>query len=87
MTILGLAEGEGRILITFDKDFGELLFHRSTGSLGVVLFRLAPASRAAVTRRICEVLRADYDFKNVLALVEMHRIRVRRLSEAFGLEE
>ena len=38
--VLGLARQEGRVLITFDKDFGELVFRRKLPSTGVVLLRL-----------------------------------------------
>jgi hypothetical protein len=41
--VAALCAGQQRILLTFDKDFGELVFHRGlpAGS-GVVLFRVTP---------------------------------------------
>lgn len=43
--VAALCSASQRVLLTFDKDFGELVFHRglSAGS-GVVLFRLIPES-------------------------------------------
>jgi predicted nuclease of predicted toxin-antitoxin system len=38
--VLELAEKEGRILVTNDKDFGELIFLLNKPSSGVVLLRL-----------------------------------------------
>jgi hypothetical protein len=39
-TVLSLAQQDNRVLITFDKDFGELVFHRGvSGSHGVILLR------------------------------------------------
>ena len=46
--ILQRAQAEGRILLTFDKDFGELAFrHNLPSSSGVLLFRIhrTPRSR------------------------------------------
>jgi len=37
--VIRLANNEGRILITNDKDFGELVFHQSKIILGVLLIR------------------------------------------------
>ena len=39
--VLRLAEELGALLITFDKDFGELVFNQRLGSRGVILLRLA----------------------------------------------
>src|SRR5207302_10430940 len=39
--VLAKAQSEARVLITFDKDFGELVFRRGkAASHGIVLFRL-----------------------------------------------
>ncbi|OGA31787.1 MAG: hypothetical protein A3G80_07070 [Betaproteobacteria bacterium RIFCSPLOWO2_12_FULL_62_13b] len=49
--ILARAMSEGRILITNDKDFGELVFRSGQGHHGVVLLRLhaeSPANRVRV---------------------------------------
>lgn len=43
-TILKLAEKEGRILITNDKDFGELIFRQKRVSAGIVLIRMKEAT-------------------------------------------
>ena len=79
--VLELATSEGRIVVTFDKDFGELLFRRGAGTVGVVLFRLSPAGRDWVVHRTCEVLRTAHNFEGSLTVVELDRIRVRRLSD------
>jgi predicted nuclease of predicted toxin-antitoxin system len=38
--VLGIATAEQRVLITNDKDFGELIFRRRLPHAGVILFRL-----------------------------------------------
>ena len=43
--VIARAVSEGRILVTFDKDFGELAFREGlTAPCGVVLFRIPKAS-------------------------------------------
>src|SRR5688572_10218330 len=73
--VLDLATSDQRIVVTFDKDFGELLFRRAAGAIGVVLFRLSPAGRDWVVHRTCEVLRSTHNFEGSLTVVELDRIR------------
>ena len=42
--VMALARREDRIIITFDKDFGELIFKRGEEAPGVVLLRIRPKS-------------------------------------------
>lgn len=52
--VLGRADEDGRILITVDKDFGELVFRMGRVSTGVLLLRLAgspPPRRRPSSRR------------------------------------
>ena len=48
-SILDQAVAEGRILITNDKDFGELVFRWGKGHHGVILLRLHDESSAIVS--------------------------------------
>lgn len=55
--ILARANTEGRILITNDKDFGELVFRGGQAHHGVVLLRLhneSPTNRVRVMKDILE---------------------------------
>ena len=55
--ILARAMSEGRILVTNDKDFGELVFRRGQAHHGVLLLRLhdeSPANRVRVVKTILE---------------------------------
>jgi uncharacterized protein (DUF433 family)/predicted nuclease of predicted toxin-antitoxin system len=55
--ILSRAMSEGRILVTNDKDFGELVFRRGQGHHGVVLLRLhdeSSANRVRIMRQVLE---------------------------------
>ena len=44
--VLRAAVADGRVVVTADKDFGELVFRRKLPSVGVVLLRLTPPTEA-----------------------------------------
>ena len=55
--VLAQAASEERVLITNDKDFGELVFRSGQAHHGVVLFRLrdeSPANRVRMLRTVLE---------------------------------
>jgi predicted nuclease of predicted toxin-antitoxin system len=76
-TVAGICDREGRILLTFDKDFGEMVFRRGmpVGSC-VVLFRISPEAAAVV-----EVIRSLIDRGDLIVgafcVVARDRVRVR----------
>lgn len=74
--VLTLARAEARILLTFDKDFGELAFRqRLDVSPGVVLVRLLlPPEELA--RRVAEVLESRDDWSGQFSVVEQERVRM-----------
>lgn len=53
--VLRMAAGEGRILVTADKDFGELVFALGIACPGVVLIRVALADEADRVARVRSV--------------------------------
>ena len=78
--VLARANTEHRIVITFDKDFGELVFRAGLpASSGTVLFRFARQSPVLVARKIVEVLESRDDWLGNLAVVEEQRVRIRPL--------
>jgi len=49
--VLFRAQTDNRILLTFDKDFGELAFRSGfSASCGIILFRISPQSPSCVAR-------------------------------------
>jgi predicted nuclease of predicted toxin-antitoxin system len=78
--VLAVAVHESRILLTFDKDFGELAARSaSPPGCGVVLFRVpAPSSDAAGQRLAARVAARD-DWNGHFSVVEPGRVRMRRL--------
>lgn len=55
--LLDIARREDRILVTDDKDFGELVYRRRLASHGIVLIRLSTGSIDERLRRLREVWR------------------------------
>lgn len=81
--VLARASSEGRILLTFDSDYGSLLYATSTGyqpQAGVVYFRLDPAYPEEPADHLFELLqRPEVSFTGQLTVVERERIRQRPL--------
>jgi predicted nuclease of predicted toxin-antitoxin system len=79
--VLSKSAAEGRLLLTDDKDFGDLVFRRGLVVPGLVLLRIAPWKYEI--RRIR--LRAPEKFGEALSnrytVVEKARFRIRRLIE------
>ena len=54
VVLLQTAEAEGRLLLTEDKDFGELVFRDRLNSHGVVLLRMGKLAIAKRIERLAE---------------------------------
>jgi len=80
--VLALAVADERVLVTFDKDFGELVFRVGLpASCGVVLFRIMSSSPSQVTERIVTILESRTDWVGAFAVVEQDRIRMIKLPQ------
>ena len=81
--IAELARHEGRIILTFDLDFGEIAILATNRPISVILFRLHVERPANVIRRLDAALTKCVDALNsgALILVEESRFRVRRLTD------
>jgi predicted nuclease of predicted toxin-antitoxin system len=78
--VLERAQDDGRVLVTFDKDFGELAFRRGlAASVGVVLFRITLASPDHAVRSAVAAFASRADWAGQFAVVEDDRIRLRAL--------
>ena len=79
-TVLARAVAERRVLLTLDKDFGELAFGaRLPAECGVVLCRIQPEGPDALARAIVAALESRSDWPGHFAVVEMDRVRIRPL--------
>ena len=75
--VLALAQASDRVLLTFDKDFGELAYRAlMQATCGIVLFRLSGLSLADRERLILASLAARDDWAGHFSVVTESRIRV-----------
>ena len=80
--ILQRAQDDTRLVVTFDKDFGELAFRWGLpATCGVILFRLRMQSPEYVRDRVIQTLAERDDWTGHLFVVEEFRIRTRPLPE------
>jgi predicted nuclease of predicted toxin-antitoxin system len=76
--ILARAQTELPIVVTHDKDFGELAFRaRLPGSSGVILFRLAGVGADTENRRVLDAIDSRTDWAGHFSVVTDDRIRMR----------
>lgn len=77
--VIGLAIREGRILLTEDKGFGQLVYASKRPSPGVVLFRFPATARALLREAAQETgRRPEAHFKGRFIVVQPGRVRIGR---------
>src|SRR3989338_8877650 len=78
--VLALADKENRILITNDKDFGELIFRLNKPSSGVILLRLNIDSPNKMQKYVEETIKIlSNKLKSSFVVVTEGQIRVRKI--------
>jgi predicted nuclease of predicted toxin-antitoxin system len=79
--VLAQCSNERLTLLTLDKDFGELVFHRGLpAECGVILFRVDAESPAQFTEIALAALRSRDDWSGFFSVVTDNRIRMTRLT-------
>ena len=79
--VLALAHQQGRVLLTEDNDFGDLVVRLGLPTRGVVRADLKTLDRSAQATRIVDALLALGDkIEDTLVTVEPGRCRVRKLA-------
>lgn len=74
--VIDLANDEDRVIVTFDKDFGELIFRERLEVTGLILLRIAPISPERIAERIGHILAQNLSLSNKIVVVREDRIRV-----------
>ena len=78
--VLATAQQDDRVVVTFDKDFGELAYRFGLpAASGVVLFRLSGTSPEVDNSRALAALESGIEWSGNFAVVSDDRIRVRPL--------
>ncbi len=79
-SVLVTAEVEGRVLITEDRDFGELVVRQRMAVRGVLLLELDKLSNIAEAERVSHIVSTHAEkLLDNLAVIEPSRVRIRRL--------
>lgn len=80
--VLARAQDESRLVVTFDKDFGELAYRFGLpASSGVILFRLSGLDPETDKVRALAAMESGIEWSGFFAVVGNDRIRVRPLPE------
>ena len=77
--VLSAADRSGALLLTGDKDFGELVFRLQRASHGVVLVWLAGLSVPLKTRVVCQAMvQHGREMTGAFTVISRGMIRIRR---------
>jgi predicted nuclease of predicted toxin-antitoxin system len=76
--VLALALEVGSIILTFDKDFGELAWRvKAAGDFGVLLFRIPTPKAAEAGETLARHVLSRTDWAGHFSVVEPGRLRMR----------
>jgi predicted nuclease of predicted toxin-antitoxin system len=77
--VLAQANSQGALLLTADKDFGELVFRQSRAHGGVVLVRLAGISATLKAEIVAETFRdRALEMQGAFTVISAGIVRIRR---------
>ena len=79
--VLTFSRKEKRTLITFDKDFGEMIFRKKMKNEGVIFLRLHPQSPEEITQLLKKIFQMKIDFTTSFCVVEKERLRIIPLNQ------
>jgi predicted nuclease of predicted toxin-antitoxin system len=76
--VLAVARERAAIVVTSDKDFGELVYRRRLATAGVVLLRLPGLGAMARAQRLQDVLDEVSDLAGSFVVIDPSGVRIRR---------
>jgi len=78
--IIRIAVRENRMIITMDKDFGELVYHSSTEHSGVLLLRLEDATGTEKLQVVKHILNNYANrIRNCFCVFQKDKFRIRKI--------
>lgn len=78
-SIIKIASDQNRIILTFDSDFGELVFKYRLTPPGVIYFRLINYGLADPAVMLIRLLEEGYIFENYFTVISRDLIRQRSM--------
>lgn len=76
--VLKLANEQGIVLLTGDKDFGEMVYRDKRFTCGIVLIRLAGLSNQEKAEVVTNVIREHgNELGNAFTVISSHNLRIR----------
>lgn len=77
--ILEIAKSKNAVILTYDTDFGELVFRFSLQSHGVILLRLHGLSLQEKTDKAISAIRDhETELENAFTVISEYSVRIRR---------
>lgn len=77
--VLAIANQQGALLLTADKDFGELVFRQQRLAIGVVLIRLAGLSPISKAEIVAEAIKQHLsELTGAFTVIAPGHVRIRR---------
>lgn len=73
--VVELAQNKEGVLITFNKDFGELVFKKKI--CGIILLRIKPQGSDYIVGRLQKLLNSGIDLKGKFIILEDDKVRIR----------
>ncbi len=78
--VLAEAQRQSRIILTFDKDYGEMVFkYGLRGNAGVVMFRFFPESPGHAAHLLTGIIHQGIDLHGRFTIIDGKKIRQRIL--------
>lgn len=78
-TIYQMAVNEGRIVLTFDSDFSQMVYANPVYPPGIIVLKFRPRNTQECNQRLEQALDAIGLLTNKLAIISRTRIRIRPL--------
>jgi predicted nuclease of predicted toxin-antitoxin system len=80
--VLDFATRDKSLIVTLDKDFGELVFSYHRPSVGIVLLRYEPEERESIAEALVSTLVAHpTELNNAFSVLTTKRLRIRFLPQ------
>ena len=74
-----VAKNENAVILTYDTDFGELIFRYSLKSSGVILLRLSGLSlEKKIDKTIVVIREHEAELENAFTVISENLVRIRK---------